>query len=500
MADISLLQIKVQRNGWPLPKYTEVDRTGPPHAFQFIFKVEVNGVEYLGKFWKASVKAAKSEAARAALEALTDEAEKAAASNSGLDTTRLAEFCNHRGLDQPVYQQLDQSGPPHLPKFRFNVTVDSRTFTGDYGVSIRSAKSEAAKVALQYLSIPHPTTFVTVGSPEKPLPVHLASPLNPFGSITPPPIFPNDGLRDPAMFGVNVMNSEAVLPSLSPFIPNTTKPPTADPPLLNQKRNANGTIKASGDTAAHVDGSVLEESQDAAADVVAIFQMAQRYKVELTTHFELDNMSRHSCRFLWGGKPLPSSDFFPRKKDAKIHAASLGLKELYSNSDLLENKRSDVHSCIEMVVNFRNVFSLLRFEESQHENVTAIDSLLRAFNRYLSPSKEMRRATTDLIRQISSSLDGSSLNIEKMVLGGAYGRNTPLVFEYGLEIDLISGTEITSDAFRDLKMGLYSALGQHIIIKDPSKEQNRIQINYVGIQVGSLNGFNLLKALRRRYE
>ncbi len=65
--------------------------------------------------------------------------------------TALQEWTQARGLELPVYDVADRSGPPHAPEFRVTVSADGRVGTGTAG-SKRAAEQLAAEDLLRMLA------------------------------------------------------------------------------------------------------------------------------------------------------------------------------------------------------------------------------------------------------------------------------------------------------------------------------------------------------------
>ncbi|GIY02566.1 protein SON [Caerostris extrusa] len=67
---VSALMELCSKRKWKPPTYTIIKDSGPPHKKQFLFKVEVNGVDYQPAVASSNKKVAKSDAAVLCLQAL----------------------------------------------------------------------------------------------------------------------------------------------------------------------------------------------------------------------------------------------------------------------------------------------------------------------------------------------------------------------------------------------------------------------------------------------
>lgn len=65
---VSLLGELAAKNHWPVPQYTSVEEYGQPHQKQFLFQVNVNGMNYTPANLSNTKKEAKAVAARYALQ------------------------------------------------------------------------------------------------------------------------------------------------------------------------------------------------------------------------------------------------------------------------------------------------------------------------------------------------------------------------------------------------------------------------------------------------
>ncbi|KAI8849712.1 hypothetical protein BC829DRAFT_391011, partial [Chytridium lagenaria] len=182
---------------------------------------------------------------------------------------------------------------------------------------------------------------------------------------------------------------------------------------------------------------------------------------------------------MWGTVQLPTSRMFIRKKDAKVEAASLGLAFLSSkpkaaHQDPLSHQMKD-ETILTTSEEKKNIASIPTMSRSE------LNEKFRALFEYLAPTKEMRKATAELIRHISSILDTKDRLFERVSICGPYGRKTSLTFNYGLEIVIFAKDQVTKQGMEFVKTLLSEKLGAHAIIKQAEK-WNVLDVTYFGIQ------------------
>ncbi|KAJ3248691.1 hypothetical protein HDU78_010922 [Chytriomyces hyalinus] len=182
--------------------------------------------------------------------------------------------CQKQRLATPRFEIESTQGAAHTPQFKMAVTVNERRFVGSYwSPSKAMAKAEVAAAALVGLG----------WAPAE------------SGSVA---------REDP----VQPVRAEPIEPSHQPVEP---------PPPITQAKNSE-------------DGA---PAPLIAADNWAISQfydLARTQNVNVTDMYH-PTAQGFKCYFMWGTRQLPMSDSHVRKKDAKLHAAQLGLAEIASS-------------------------------------------------------------------------------------------------------------------------------------------------------------------------
>ncbi|XP_034680699.1 double-stranded RNA-binding protein 1-like [Vitis riparia] len=225
-----------------------------------------------------------------------------------MNKTRLQELCHRKRWNPPEYSTR-KDGPPHNPTFTATVTVGGLSFPTDHPArSAKEAQSNAAGLAIQYLTDPKP-----------------------------PP------LADSLSAITDVKNIPATKGTSQPEIQATSQSHQAHEAFLVTRDDK----KLDSSSASNIVNNVPATKGTLQVQIQETCQtpegMQHLYKTQLQTYAQKRNLPlpmysfesigpSHNCRFkskvTIEGQTYESPDFFPTLKDAEHAAAKLALMSL----------------------------------------------------------------------------------------------------------------------------------------------------------------------------
>ncbi|KAJ3329148.1 hypothetical protein HDU76_008520 [Blyttiomyces sp. JEL0837] len=366
--------------------------------------------------------------------------------------SQLNEECQRWNWGTPIYEVIERSGPDHSPLFRCRVKVKGKTFEGVRTVNtVKLAKAEAAKVALENLTgIKSTPRIITQGSlinagtgPSALLtPVvtptrvgsHLVTPLTsetkeqnhaaplptpplqPFASLV---IGPQQQLSASAQTTVSAISDLSRTGfSVQDSSVDVTMPMDIDIKMPETVQKPGPSIKAASTTL------VVQSTNVEELDPLVILNKVCMEKVASSPSYAR-LLSPHGFKFevTLDGKVLATSAMFISEVSAKRHAAELALSEITKGAvefvgDATENGTVD--------------------GADLGLKLKGINLLLSEFSGSLSPTKQIKMVTAEILIEISLILKDDA--ISGFVVGGSYGRCTAIVFDYDIEFVLLSKT------------------------------------------------------------
>ncbi|KAJ3219157.1 hypothetical protein HDU67_002490 [Dinochytrium kinnereticum] len=417
-----------QKRGMRAPVYTEYSRGGMDHMPRFIYQVLFENAVYVGHLECSTVKAAKAEAARVALSSLKD-----SMALQHVSVVLLQEHCIRHTIPPPTYQE---SGPQTHPTTKFSVTVDGRSFEGQVGRTPQEARSSAAAAALRhYYSVDGEVQRKRSGS---------------------------------EAFGALSLNSPSPSERRASILRNTVQ----DPLAVARITNASESVETGGMLGLFGPEHLKE-----------LNELAQKRKAIIRDVFEENGMGMFACHFTWNGVVLPKSDFYPKKKLAKAHAAALSLMTLRSNHSYVEERQHKAFF-IKEKDNLETLPVEVKVKPRELGNTPpeVLEEETRAFASSLAPSNEMLKATKELLSHISSLLDIKEAAFEKIVLSGAFGRQSSLIYDYNLEVILVSSEKLSRDTMTLIRTELGNNLGSQATVSEVPFKPFQLEVLYIGIQ------------------
>ncbi|KAJ3236041.1 hypothetical protein HDU81_011238 [Chytriomyces hyalinus] len=439
---ISQLNLRCQKQRLATPQF-EIDSTqGAAHTPQFKMAVTVNGRRFVGSYWSPSKAMAKAEVAAAALVGLGW-----APSESGSGTSEALVQPVQVEPIAPSHQSIEPPPPNNQPKNSEDGAPVPLVAADNWAISqfFDLARTQNVSVTDMY----HPTAsgfkcYFMWGTRQLPMSdSHVRK---------------KDAKLHAAQLGLAEIAS-SITKSLSTDIVSKSMDISTPPAEMHQSSSSSSL--SSVECPPQVHSSSLNARPlippPSQPPVDPIVMLASLYKIQYPRdpsppiYTEMSTAAGFQYAVALNGRVVATSDVFVTKHAAKRHAAQSGLQILIRwSQDAKKRKRTESGSqngssssmllnsisaeCIDADENCGRVPDLSLGEGGPDR----WDVLSDCFSKSLGGSGDMRKCTHNIITSVRLALQQhSEMNIDRVVVGGTFGRGTNLIFETTVELVLV---------------------------------------------------------------